>query len=70
MPGLCLAGENPETQGFSRLQKTLSGILRQKVVQQPQQTTSSLEKPAAEREGEREKEKKRMVEKEGEQNGN
>lgn len=50
MPGLCLAGENPEIQGFSRLQKTLSGILGQKVVQQPQQTTASLEKPATKRE--------------------
>lgn len=50
MPGLCLAGENPEIQGFSRLQKTLSGILGQKVVQQPQRTTTSLEKPATKRE--------------------
>lgn len=47
---MCLAGENPEIQGFSRLQKTLSGILGQKVVQQPQQTTASLEKPATKRE--------------------
>lgn len=52
MPGLCLAGESPEIQGFSLLQKTLSGILGQKVVQQPQQTTTSLEKPATKRERE------------------
>lgn len=50
MPGLCLAGESPEIQGFSLLQKTLSSILWQKVVQQPQQTTTSLEKPATKRE--------------------
>lgn len=50
MPGLCLARESPETQGFSLLQKTLSSILGQKVVQQPQQTTRSLEKPATTRE--------------------
>ena len=55
MPGLCLAGESPEIQGFSLLQKTLSGILGQKVVQQPEQTTTSLEKPATKRERERER---------------
>lgn len=52
MPGLCLAGESPAIQGFSLLQKTLSSIHGQKVVQQPQQTTTSLEKPATKRERE------------------
>lgn len=50
MPGLCLAGESPAIQGFSLLQKTLSSINGHKVVQQPQQTTTSLEKPATKRE--------------------
>ncbi len=61
MPGLCLAGESPETQGFSLLQKTLSSILGQKVMQQPQQTTTSLEKPATKKEREREREKRESI---------
>lgn len=52
--------ESPDIQGFSLLQKTLSSILGQKVVQQPQQTTTSLEKPATKTKRERET---RVVEK-------
>lgn len=63
MPGLCFAGESPEIQGFSPLQKTLSSILGQKVVQQPQQTTTSLEKPATKRERQTESERERREKK-------